>query len=269
MPFALIAAALAAASTPSAPAIGQPQLPDADPAIWVVNDHDTTIYLFGTFHALDGKSQWFNDEVKTAFVASDELVLETIVPEWRPRGFFRPSNVPKVAEQPFKSGASFLASTRLALSVGKSRGLSFEKGADAVLRAAAQDAGKKVSGIESFEFQVEMFGKIPAARAPAPVAGESVDAVEKLSIVMIEMQAAWNRGDGEIFATMLEGMRSTSPETYRMMFVDRNGRWADWIANRLQQPGTVFVAVGAGHLAGPDSVQNKLAQIGVRSARIN
>ena len=42
-------------------------LPDVDPAMWVVKDPDTTIYLFGTFHALDGKSAWFNDEVKTAF----------------------------------------------------------------------------------------------------------------------------------------------------------------------------------------------------------
>src|SRR3990170_2122414 len=78
-----IAAALAAAGiwASAAPANAPPRLPDADPAIWVVNDHDTTIYLFGTFHALDGKSAWFNDEVRTAFAASDELVLETVIPE--------------------------------------------------------------------------------------------------------------------------------------------------------------------------------------------
>ena len=39
-----------------------------------------------------------------------------------------------------------------------------------------------------------------------------------------------------------------------MMFTERNARWADWIAGRMQTPGTVFVAVGAGHLAGKDSV---------------
>src|SRR5688572_18713288 len=61
-----------------APALAAPAaaLPDADPAIWVVKDPDTTIYLFGTFHALDGKSDWFNDEVKTAFEGAGELVLE-------------------------------------------------------------------------------------------------------------------------------------------------------------------------------------------------
>ena len=42
--------------------------------MWVVRDADTTIYLFGTFHALDGKRDWFNDEVKQAFDASDDVV---------------------------------------------------------------------------------------------------------------------------------------------------------------------------------------------------
>src|SRR3954449_2564370 len=55
-------------------------LPDANPALWVVRDADTTIYLFGTFHLLDGRP-WFNDEVRTAFDASDELVMEAILPE--------------------------------------------------------------------------------------------------------------------------------------------------------------------------------------------
>jgi uncharacterized protein YbaP (TraB family) len=53
------------------------------------------------------------------------------------------------------------------------------------------------------------------------------------------------------------------------MFTERNANWAGWIAQRLQEPGTVFVAVGAGHLAGRDSVQAKLTELGVKSARIN
>ena len=66
---------------------------------------------------------------------------------------------------------------------------------------------------------------------------------------------------------MLDQMQAKSPETYRLMFNDRNGRWAQWIARRLQQPGVVFVAVGAGHLAGKDSVQHKLGALGIRTAR--
>src|SRR3954462_9176017 len=74
------AAAPAATAAPSSPAHSPAPLPDANPAIWVVRDADTTIYLFGTFHLLDGRP-WFNDEVRTAFDASDELVMEAILPD--------------------------------------------------------------------------------------------------------------------------------------------------------------------------------------------
>ena len=35
-------------------------------------------------------------------------------------------------------------------------------------------------------------------------------------------------------------------------------RWTDWLVKRLDTPGTVFVAVGAAHLTGDDSVQAML-----------
>ena len=62
---------------------------------------------------------------------------------------------------------------------------------------------------------------------------------------------------------MLAGFEAKSPVAYRMLITDRNARWGQWIANRLDQPGTVFVAVGSGHLAGKDSVQQWLAARGI------
>ena len=236
-------------------------LPDADPAIWVVNDHDTTIYLFGTFHALDGRSTWFNDEVRTAFAASDELVLETVVPE---RGAMTPKAL--------KAGpSSFLAASRLAISAGRVQGMRADNGADEVLRHAAEYWGKPVGGLESFAAQLGMFDRLPAqAVAPGPATpAQARAAMNDLSLVMGEMQSAWNRGDWRLFATMLTDMRLGSPQSYNLMFAQRNAHWASWIEQRLQRPGIVFVAVGTGHLVGRDSIQAKLALRGFRSARIN
>jgi uncharacterized protein YbaP (TraB family) len=53
-----------------------------------------------------------------------------------------------------------------------------------------------------------------------------------------------------------------------MMFAERNARWADWIAARMQTPGVVFVAVGAGHLAGRDSLLVRLGEKGIVSKRV-
>jgi len=224
----LIATAIAAASVSAAYPPATP-IADADPAIWVVNDADTVIYLFGTFHALDGKSVWFNDEVETAFERSDELVLETIVPEG-----------PRSASAPLQDS-----------------------------RRAAEASGKPVEGLESFDYQLGMFGRMSQQPAQTVAPAQDLSSAGNLAIVMGQMQAAWNRGDSAIFATMLDQMRANSPASYDVMFTQRNRNWASWIAQRLQKPGIVFVAVGTGHLASPDSVQAKLAEFGVRSARIN
>ena len=263
---AALAAAAPAVSAAPAPA---PPLPDARPAIWVVNDADTTIYLFGTFHALDGKSAWFNDEVKTAFAASDELVLETIVPEGAQvsaKPYATPSPLRNLTVSP---SASFLASTRLAISAGRARGMRVDNGADMILRRAAEAAGKPITGLETFDYQLNMFGRMPQQPAQEVGPAQDLSSAGNLAIVMNQMQAAWNRGDPTIFATMLDQMRVGSPQSYNVMFTQRNSNWAHWIANRLRTPGTVFVAVGTGHLAGPDSVQAKLAQLGIHSSRIN
>ena len=49
---------------------------------------------------------------------------------------------------------------------------------------------------------------------------------------------------------------------------DRNARWADWIEQRMARPGTVFLAVGAGHLAGDKSVQAQLAKHKLTATRV-
>ena len=156
---ALIAAAIAAPA-PALPAAGT-AVPNARPALYVVNDEDTIIYLFGTFHALDGKSEWFNDEVRTAFTASNELILETLVPAQLLKPIIqRP--VPPMPVQPvgpFAGSASFLSTNKMVMSAGQSQGMSTKHGADAILRDAAEEVGKPVGGLESFEFQLGMFSQ--------------------------------------------------------------------------------------------------------------
>jgi uncharacterized protein YbaP (TraB family) len=55
---------------------------------------------------------------------------------------------------------------------------------------------------------------------------------------------------------------------YERLLTQRNANWAGWIEQRLQEPGTVFIAVGAGHLAGTDSVQRQLRRRGLKVERI-
>jgi uncharacterized protein YbaP (TraB family) len=269
----LAAAALAAATSP--PAIAPAATAksavaaaaNADPAIFVVRDADTTVYIFGTFHALDGKAEWFNDQVKTAFDQSNELVLETLIPDG-PVKLPRPALTPGTMS--VAPSASFLATTRMAIKAGRSRGMSVGNGADMILHQAAVLQGKQVEGLETLESQLSMFSKMPSTPAPrAPKAGDPVEPANSLSKTMTDLQTAWKHGQISVFVRMLGQLEQNSPDTYRMMFTERNARWADWIKARMQTPGTVFVAVGAGHLAGKDSVLVRLAEHGIPSARVN
>src|SRR3954468_9285138 len=159
----MMAAAITAATPVAAP------VSPAEPAMFVVRDADTTIYIFGTFHALDGQANWFGERVRDAFEQSNELVLETVIPEG-PKpialgpGFRPPSMTPS---------ASFLATTRMAINAGRAQGMQVNNGADMVLRHVAEAEGKPVEGLETLQLQLDMFNRMPAA-APVPAAAPRV-----------------------------------------------------------------------------------------------
>jgi uncharacterized protein YbaP (TraB family) len=255
--FALASLLVTTASPPSA-------LPP-HPAMWVVRDADTTVYLFGTFHALDPNTRWFEGSVRNAFASADELVLETVIPESRPAVTVSAARYQSPA---IDTGGSFLASTRMALSAGKDQGMRFELGADATLKRAAEVSGKPILGLETLRSQFALFQRVPSSPRQPSAGPQSAAAMDKLATTMGIMQESWSQGDGDVFAGMLDDMRMASPQTYRMMFVQRNALWAQWVSRRLQRPGIAFVAVGAGHLSGSDSVQNKLAMLGIHPARV-
>jgi uncharacterized protein YbaP (TraB family) len=236
--------------------------------MFVVRDADTTVYIFGTFHALDGQGDWLNPRVRSAFESSDELVLETLIPEGA-----EPAALPaRPLPVPLTPSASFLATTRMTIDAGKSQGMQVANGADMVLRHIAEQEGKPVEALETLESQFAMFARLPPApKSAGLVPGAPVDTtpMESLSQSLAQMQSAWKRGDQSVFLNMLVQLNQASPTTYRMLFTDRNARWADWVAARLQTPGTVFVAVGAGHLAGKDSLLVRLAERRIESRRVD
>jgi uncharacterized protein YbaP (TraB family) len=265
-------AALGIAATLIAPTAARPASPFVDqiaiegrqatPALWEVRDGDTTIYLFGTFHTLDDRTSWFDHSVRAAFDRSGELVLETIAPT-------NPNEIRAIGHSvagPRSATNSFLGATRTAVEQGRATGLSVSHGADSVLRRAAADQGKNLSGIERFADQLRTFARIAAAPAiPVPAAAPTSVAAP---VTLATLLTAWKAGDTRAFTDMLAGFESKAPAAYRLLIADRNVLYGEWIAQRLGQPGTVFVAVGSGHLAGKDSVQNWLSARGIEARRI-
>jgi hypothetical protein len=262
--------------------------------LWVVKDADTTIYLFGTFHALDGRTAWFNDEVRAAFDRSNKVYFEIVQPE-DPAAIaplmqryaiatdgktltsrlsekgrkdlaatLSKLGMPAAALDNFKP---FFASIVLAMQGAQRVGKTGANGAEAVITAAAKSANKPVGQLETIEFQMSMFDALPEAEQ-IRLLEHTLATFGDMEAIFARMTKAWNSGDAEGFAALMNEMHTQSPMLYDVMLTRRNANWANWIENRLKSPGTVFLAVGAGHLAGRNSVQDLLAKDGIKTTRI-
>ncbi|MEL6874122.1 MAG: TraB/GumN family protein, partial [Pseudomonadota bacterium] len=79
---------------------------------------------------------------------------------------------------------------------------------------------------------------------------------------------AWYSGDIAELEKLTEGGILEKPEIREKILVARNMDWDAQLHVRLQQPGTLLVAVGAAHLVGPDAVQSMLEKRGYRVEKI-
>ncbi|WP_309699034.1 MULTISPECIES: TraB/GumN family protein [unclassified Sphingomonas] len=266
---------------------------DADPALWVVKDADTTIYLFGTIHVLKPGLTWFDEAVKTAFDKSDQLVLEMVEPDkatmqqivlkngFSPTGPTLTEQLPTdkrgaylkaIADlgappQAFDRMKPWLAAVTLSIAPLQKQGYDPANGPEKVLTEAARSEGKPVEGLETAEQQIGYFNGL-SPKAQIEFLTSTVDEMPKAGEEMAKMVDEWAHGDPDALARDMNESLKDSPEVAKTLLTDRNGRWASWIKQRLAKPGTIFMAVGAGHLAGDDSVQAQLAKQGIKAQRI-
>ena len=141
-------------------------------------------------------------------------------------------------------------------------------GVEASLFREAVAAGKSVRGFESLEQQTRFFADMKPELELQFLQNELQD-FDQGPRKLDRLVEAWRRGDDAAITQMLvEEIKGPYPALYRILLVDRNQAWADTIAAMLKGPGVRFVAVGAAHLAGPDSVQAALERRAVHVERI-
>lgn len=264
---------------------------DADPALWVVKDEDTTIYLFGTVHLLKPGLSWFDEAVREAFNASDELVVEMIEPDEaamqqlviskainlevplrsrlndEEKAIYEAAMVsigmPAAALDQFNP---WFAAVTVGLLPLVKAGYETENGVDKVLIAEAKSMGKKLDQLETADEQLDFFAMLPAPSQVAYLIA-TAQSIDDTAAQMDAMVANWSRADIDSLAlAMAEGF--PDPQLYHTLLTQRNKNWAGWVKTRLDKPGTVFLAVGAGHLAGRDSLQAKLEGLNISTSRI-
>src|SRR5690606_28709947 len=135
-------------------------------------------------------------------------------------------------------------------------------GVEPILKALAQADGMTVSGFETPDEQIRMLASFPEEGQLAFLR-RSLDEFGAAQTEVDRLVEAWAAGDIQsIRALAVDPLRET-PLLYDTLLVRRNTNWADQIETLLEGSGTVFIAVGALHLAGDDSVQEILRARGV------
>jgi uncharacterized protein len=290
--FACLAGLLLIAAAPKPVTLDD--IKTAKPALWKVADKDTIIYLFGTIHYLPKGLKWRTAKFDKALAESAELVLETADlddPEKVGAMFVKAAvgpGVPPIAQRipadrlpklyALAEKASMARETMdrletwaialgLATSAIKQSGLDPALGAESVLQTDFKAARKPVSGLETSQQQLGYFDGLPEA-AQRIFLVSLIDESGDLKTEAAEMLSSWAKGDQKAIALSFDDELKLSPELMDTLLRKRNANWTAWIAKRMEKPGTIMVAVGAGHLAGSDSVQTMLARRGVKVKRI-
>ena len=292
-PLAMLAASPALADNHAATeTAAAPATTGTGPALWKVADEDTTIYLFGTVHVLPKELEWYDATIATALNGSDMIVTEIkmdkaseadlqqlsmklglLPPGTTLRSLLTPEQTTTYEAGLAKLGAPpeafdpvkpWLAGLTLSLLPLMQQGYDPNSGVEKILLAKA---GTKPQGaLETAEFQLGIFNNMPT-EAQVAFMMEAVEGMDEIKPMLDRMVAEWAEGDAtELANIMNEGM--TDPAVAEALLYSRNANWAEWIDTRLDEPGTVFIAVGAGHLAGAKSVQDYLAQKGITVARV-
>ncbi len=266
----------------------------AGPAMWIVSDEDTAIYLFGTVHTMPEDVEWDTPVVGNALAGADELVTEIdLTPEALAKipgialatGMFADgttlrsvmsdedraryeaalveTGIPADNLDPLEP---WLASLQLVQIAYQRAGLSPERGVEKVLEAAVRPGTRRVA-LETVEGQFAIFDELPLD-AQVEYLIEAAEQFDEIGPFLDMAIAEWAAGDAEGLAALLNEAMEGDPALAERLLYARNAAWAEWIDERLDQPGTVFMAVGAGHLAGEKSVQDLLAGRGIRARRV-
>jgi len=288
---ALAFVGLATASLASQPAAAEA----AKPALWEVSDPDTTIYLFGTIHLLPANYQWKTRAIDKAIASSDTLVIETIIDSRNPQALaaelirlgysaglppianrIHPAKRPLLEAAIAKSGIPRQAFDRMETWAAaftllgvqfKEVGLQGEHGVEQTLKDAFAASGKPVGQLETNAEQLGFFDTLPQSAQRALLEG-AIEPTPTIGNDFAGMLQSWANGDVNAIGQTFNRGLSESPELREALLRRRNANWSQWIARRLATPGTILVAVGAGHLAGPDSVQEVLGRSGYKIRRV-
>ena len=269
----------------------------ATPPVFRVASGDAEIYIAGTFHALPTDVDWRSNALAHAIDKAETLVFEaevdTPVAQMRAQNMLRTQgrlpagsrlstilgpedakrlaaaatslDVDPAAFEPMRPWQAFLL---LSVRQLMKDGYDPQSGVEQKMLAEARLRGRTLRFFESVDEQLGFFTGMSRAEERRMLSITLRD-WSKQSDDIRTMLEAWKKGDLDTIDVLMNApMRAEAPDVYQRLIAGRNAVWADKVGQMLEGRGVVLVAVGAGHLAGPDSLPALLAARGLTVERV-
>ena len=267
------------------------------PAMWRLADADSEIYIFGTFHLLPNGLNWTTPAFDTAMLETETTYTEadTSSPEalqaiqlsvqtlgLNPPGVTLSSTLgpERAAEfaavageyglsmaqlEPLRPWLAVLSLTQIAF---QSAGYDPQAGAETTILARANEQADAIAHFESAVSQIEAIASLDQLGEFANT-DESLEMLEDFNGFAERMLTMWQTGDVDgLEKEIVLSVRESSQEAFDIIFKNRNANWVEQIKVLMAGEGDYFLAVGAGHLVGEDSVIDMLRDNGFTVNRV-
>ena len=263
------------------------------PAVWTLADDDTTIHLFGFTQVMRPGQKWRSEKL-TALIADANLIVMENDPTDEQAQMEAQQLLPQIGlnrdgrslssmlssdqadalkvvaadlglpMQAIDSMRPWLASIQLgAVAIGR-RNYDLQNNMPAQIAAIATASGKPILALERPADLMRLVSALPEETQLAMLNLTVRDIAENRDRED-PVNAAWLAGDIAQIGQLLHGEDGawSDRDVYEVMLVQRNQQWASTIKQLIsEKKGTIFLAVGLGHLAGPDSLQSILSKAG-------
>jgi uncharacterized protein YbaP (TraB family) len=265
----------------------------ADPAMWVVKDADSTVYLLGTIHLMKPGVKWRSEKLEAALKSSSEFWMEAdlqkdpaivqtyvmnfgmdsqksladVVGAANFEKFVKFAEQHKIPTRDLHQMRPWFATVLLSQAQMASVGYDPALGVDQTLQQESIAQGKAIKPFETASEQLGYLAEMPD-KVAAEMMVQTLAEVGEGERIIDALQTAWLAGDvKQLQQISTDRMRQDAPEVFDALILQRNNNWVKQIETLLKGSGTQFIAVGTGHLIGKDSLPDQLAKLGYKVAR--
>jgi uncharacterized protein YbaP (TraB family) len=296
--LAVLAAAVLAVAPQATTALPVAAPASQGPALWRLSDGDSRVYLFGTLHLLPEGVKWQTPVYEAAMADAETTVVECDTDSRYAReatamltyerginasheslsGIIGARRFDALAAHAERYGLSraklarmrpWLAMTSVSFAAMDKAGFRRDRGVERTILSLAATQGDKRTHLETAEGQIKALASMDNGPDMLTNIDHGLAQLANFETSIEPLVTAWRAGDlAALDRLTTADARRRTPSVYRAILVDRNRNWIPAIERWLGKKHDYFVAVGAAHLVGPDSVIAMLQAKGYKVERI-